>query len=181
VPGARIARARAFASFDARVPCYDAPGTVTVVVVPYLPADRPSPSAGLLAAVRGHLERRRILTTRVLVVGPSYVDVRVVATVRALESADPERVRQDVVRALDAFLHPLHGGPGGLGWPFGRDVYRSEVLSTIDGVDGVDHVVSLSLAAERDGASSDARCGNVCVPPTYLVAPLRHSIDVVTA
>lgn len=181
VPGTRVARARAFASFDVRVPCYQAPGTVTVIVVPYLPADRPTPSAGLLAAIRRYLERRRILTTRVLVVGPSYVDVSVTASVRALESADPGRVKQDIASALHAFLHPLTGGPNGLGWPFGRDVYRSEILATIDGVDGVDHVLSASMTAERDGVTDDSRCGNVCVPESYLVAPLPHSIEVVTA
>jgi predicted phage baseplate assembly protein len=179
VPGTRIARARAFATFDPRIPCYSAPGTVTVVVVPYLPAERPSPSAGLLAAVRRHLERRRILTTRLVVVGPSYVDVKVTAQVRALETADPLRVQQDIVHALTEFLHPLRGGPNGLGWPFGRDVYRSEILATIDAVAGVDHVLSASLTAERNGISDDSQCGNVCVPPTYLVASLPHSIDVV--
>ncbi len=181
VPGTRIVRARAFASFDPRVPCYNAPGTVTVVVVPYLPADRPSPSPGLITAVRRYLERRRILTTRLVVVGPSYVDVQVTAQVRALESADPDRVQQDIVQALNEFLHPLRGGPNSLGWPFGRDVYRSEILATIDAVDGVDHVLSASLSAQRDGVTDDSQCGNVCVPPTYLVASLPHAIEVVTA
>jgi hypothetical protein len=181
VPGTRVARARAFANFDARVPCLNAPGTVTVVVVPYLPADRPAPSPGLIAAVRRYLERRRILTTRLMVVGPSYVSVGVTAQVRAQESADPGRVKADIVRALDDYLHPLHGGPNGWGWPFGRDVYRSEILASIDAVDGVDHVLSASLAVERDGANEDSKCGNVCVPPTYLVTSLPHSIDVVIA
>lgn len=181
VPGTRVARARAFAGADPRLPGVAAPGTVTVVVVPHLPADRPTPSGGLLAAVRRHLERRRIVTTRLLVMGPTYVDVGVVATVRAVDAADHARVRRDIVRALDDFLHPLRGGPSGLGWPFGRDVYRSEILATIDRVAGVDHVLALSLTVRRDGAADASRCGNVCVPPTCLIAPLPHEIEVVTA
>ena len=57
------------------------------------------------AAVRRHLESRRILTTRLLVVGPSYVDVRVTATVRALA---PSRLLRVSSADLDAlYRHDL--------------------------------------------------------------------------
>jgi hypothetical protein len=174
VPGTRVRRARAWAEVDPAHPCATVPGTVTLVIVPSLPAGRPSPSAGLVRAVRRWVERRRVLCTRVVVVGPEYLDVRVRAAVRALPSADPARVRQDVVRALDAFLDPLAGGPAGRGWPFGRDVYRSEILQVVDAVPGVDHVLSLALS----GGGAEAACGNLCVPPTWLVAPAGHDVTV---
>ncbi len=172
VPGTRVRRARAWAELDPAYTGMTVPGTVSVVVVPSLPSGRPMPSAGLLRAIQRYLDRRRVLCTRLVVVGPQYVEVRARATVRAMTGADASRVQADVVRALDLFLDPLVGGPAGRGWPFGRDVYRSEVLQVIDGVDGVDHVLALTLSDDRGGAS----CANICVPPTWLVAPGVHSI-----
>jgi hypothetical protein len=143
-----------------------------VVIVPYLPAGRPEPTPGLLTAVCRHLDARRIIATRLRVVGPSYLDVRVCATVATVGGADPARVQRDVTDAVNGFLDPLCGGPRRQGWPFGRDVYRTEVLQVIAGVPGVDHVRELELIAGDD----DASCGNVCVPETWLVAPGQHEI-----
>jgi hypothetical protein len=175
VPGTRVARVRAWAGIDPAYPCVQAPGTVTVVVMPELPEHRPEPTKGLLRAVRCFLDRRRVLGTRLVVVGPRYLEVSVRARVRAQTSARPERVRAVVVKALDAFLDPLAGGPADRGWPFGRDVFRSEILAVIDGVAGVDHVVRLELV----GGAGSAQCGNLCVGPTWLAAPGPHSIEIV--
>ena len=175
VPGARIARARARAGIDPAYPDLAAPGTVTLIIVPYLPRGRPEPAPGLLAAVRRYLDRRRVIGTRLVVVGPRYLEVSVRATVRAQAGARAERVRDDVTAALTAFLDPLQGGPAGRGWPFGRDVYRSEVFEVIDDVPGVDSVLDLELVV---GAGA-GQCGNVCVGPTALVRSGQHAIAVV--
>jgi hypothetical protein len=174
VPGTRIARARAWAGIDPDYPCLQAPGTVTVVVVPFLPRSRPYPTDGLLQAVRDYLDFYRVIGTRLVVAPPEYASVRVRATVRSRTGANPERVRESIRTALDAFLHPLTGGPNGRGWPFGRDVYRAEILQTIDNVPGVDHVLSLEmLAGEEDGD-----CGNLCVGPLALVMTRQHEIEI---
>jgi hypothetical protein len=175
-PGAAISRVRAWAGLDAAFPCFSAPGTVTVIVVPYLPIGRPAPTPGLLDTVAHYLNRRRIVGTRLVVVGPDYMPVQVRAIVRARPNAAPARVQSDVVAALDAFLDPLHGGPAGRGWPFGRAVYRAEILQVIDGVSGVDHVLELEMIP----GEGEAQCGNLCVGPTSLVTPAAHEIDVVT-
>ncbi|MGE0441811.1 MAG: baseplate J/gp47 family protein [Gemmatimonadales bacterium] len=174
VPGTRVTRARAWANLDPNLPCLDAEGTVTVVIVPSLPRGRPVPGRGLIRTVRRYLERRRVLGTRLLVVGPEYLTVEVRATVRAHRTADAGQVASRIRLALDEFLDPLRGGPAGLGWPFGRDVYRSEILSVIDGVAGVDHVRTCSLV----GGGRPARCENLCVPQTWLVASGNHTIEV---
>lgn len=172
VPGTRVRRARAWAELDPAYPGMTVPGTVSLVLVPALPAGQPTPSAGLVRAVRRYLDRRRVLCTRLVVVGPDYLEIRAQATVATVPNADSARVRQDVVTALDTFLDPLTGGPVGRGWPFGRDVFRSEILQVIDDVAGVDHVIALTLS----GGSEPAICGNVCVPPTWLVASGTHAI-----
>lgn len=177
IPGTRIRRARAWSQFDAASPCAEASGTVTVVIVPSLPRSRPAPSAGLVRAVKRWLDRRRVLCTRLVVTGPQYLVVSVAASATALSGADPVRVEAEVITALATFLDPLVGGPAGCGWPFGRDVYRSELLALVDGVPGVDHVTSLTMS----GNGSDAVCSNLCVAPTWLVASGTHDVTVVRA
>jgi hypothetical protein len=174
IPGTRVRRARAWANVDPSYPCLEASGTVTVVIVPELPAGRPTPSAGLLRAVRRWLDRRRVLCTRLVVVGPQYLPVDVTARIRAYVGADPTRVQADVADALTTFLDPLRGGPAGRGWPFGRDVYRSEILQVIDQVRGVDHVLQLTITTD----GRDVACGNLCVPSTWLVTAGTMTIEV---
>ena len=176
VPGTAIARARAWAALDAAYPCYNAPGTVTVVIVPHLPQGRPQPTPALRELVHAHLNMRRIIGTRLIVVGPDYLTVRVVADVRARRGQDVGRVQADIERSLADFLDPLKGGPAGLGWPFGRNVYRSEILQVIDNVSGVDHVLSLSLFAD-DG---EHQCDNICLSATMLTESGKHQIEVRT-
>jgi len=173
-PGTHVARVKAWANVHPAFPCFAAPGVVAVVILPKLPIDRPLPSRGLLRAVAAHLEKGRIVGTRIEVVGPTYVEVSVRARVRAREGISPAALSRRLRDALDRFLHPLTGGPNGEGWPFGRDVYRSEVLELLDRVEGADHVLFLEMVADG-GAPS---CGNLCVSPIGLVVSGKHSIEV---
>ncbi|MEB2364056.1 MAG: baseplate J/gp47 family protein [Bryobacteraceae bacterium] len=174
VPGTRIARARAWAATHPDYPCLTAPGVVTVIVVPELPVEAPMPSKGLLEAVRAYLEPRRMLCTVLKVTGPEYLTVNVSAQVRIRANASAERVRVRILEALDGFLHPLQGGPGRLGWPFGRNVYRSEILQLMDEVAGMDHVVSLSITAGENQGS----CGDINICALTLVRSGQHTIEI---
>jgi hypothetical protein len=174
VPGAPVARARAWAGLDPHFPCLKAPGTVVVIVVPWLPAKRPMASPALIAVVLRHLERRRVVGTRLVVVGPQYVEVAVRAKLVVKAGIRFERVIDEVRAALDNFLNPLSGGPDKHGWPFGRDVYRSEVLEVIDKVVGIDHVEDLELIAD----GNPAQCGNLCVGSLKLVTPGTHLLNI---
>jgi len=174
-PGTRIARVTARANLHPDFPCFQAPGMITVIVLPYLPAGRPTPGAMLKQAVAKYLRRRRVIGTRVEVAGPTYLEVAVHATVRAAAKSSKSALAKSIVDALNRFLDPLIGGPDGNGWPFGRDVYRAEIMQVIDRVAGVDHLVSLELVA--DGCQG--QCGNVCLGPTWLVQAGAHHIEVV--
>jgi len=175
VPGAPVARVRAWAGIDPDLPCVSAPGTVVVTVIPWLPAHKPEPSAELLNTVKAYLDRRRLVGTRLVTVGPKYLLVSVKVTIAVSAGASPVRVVADVTAALNRFLSPLSGGPSGRGWPFGRDVYRSEILEVIDQTPGVDHVEDLRLL----GGTGEPQCGNLCVGPLMLVTPGVHEIKAV--
>jgi hypothetical protein len=174
-PGTRVARASAWANVHPAFPCFKAPGVVTVVILPYLPVARPFPSRGLREAVSRYLRKRRVVTTRVEVVGPTYAEVRVRAKVHSRFGINKHEVAIRLHKAIDAFFHPLTGGPDKTGWPFGRDVYRSEVLQLFDETPGVDHVVELEFLDEQ----SQAVCGNVCLGRFGLVAAGQHQIEIV--
>ncbi len=176
VPGTRVARARAWHNTSHTFPCLDAPGVVTLVIIPAMPVPMPQPSTGLKSAVFRDLDLRRMICTRLEVVGPSYVVVTVEAQVAVLIGADPNPTRQAVIATLNNFLDPLIGGPLGLGWPFGRSVYRAEILEKIAEVQGVDYVTNLRLVAD----SGQPQCGDLQICPTWLVAPGKHKIEVVS-
>ena len=91
-PGVKVARAAAWANVHPAFPCLKAPGVVTVVILPYLPTAQPFPSRGLLQAVSRWLRQRRVVTTRVEVVGPTYIYVRIRARIRA-RCRSPGRTR----------------------------------------------------------------------------------------
>jgi hypothetical protein len=174
VPGTRVARACAWPDLHARFHCLSAPGSITLVVVPAMPVAMPQPSAGLLRTLKRYLDRRRTVATVVHVVGPTYLSVSVRATVRLRRGAGAADVKQRIERALNAFLDPLKGGPEGFGWPFGRPVYRAEILQLIDGVSGVDHLLELTMSAP----GGSPQCGNLTLCPTWLAAAGPHDIRI---
>jgi hypothetical protein len=167
VPGTRVERARAWAEIDAGRPGLRAPGTVSVVVLNSLPAARPEPSRYLLERVRRYLNRRKTLGTRLVVAAPDYVEVTATATLAVLPGAEASAVSARAADALRGFIEPLR-------WPFGRDVFRSEVLALLDAVDGVDAVTALELTAD----TGEPSCGNVCIGPTQLPVSGAHRVGV---
>jgi hypothetical protein len=119
----------------------DQPNHTSVVVVPFGPATQPSQR--LREVIAQYLDPRRLVTTVVHVVGPRYVNVRVVLTVVLTPdtaASQEAAVRAPLEAAVAAFLHPLTGGPDGKGWPFGRNVYVSEIYDILDRQRSVDYV-----------------------------------------
>jgi Baseplate J-like protein len=117
-------------------PQLDMPGHVTVLI---LPTTRSRPSEHLLRRVRAILEPARLITTRVHVVAPRFVLMNIRVTLVIQKDALPKTVRASGVAALEKFLDPLEGGPDGFGWPFGRDVYISEIYRILARLPGVQY------------------------------------------
>jgi hypothetical protein len=177
VPGTVVARARAWPDTDPALPGLHATGVVAVVILPGMPVAEPTPSPGLIAAVKRYLDRRRVICTRIEVAPPTYVLITITASVQARVGANAAAVQNGILAALANFLSPLTGGPAGLGWPFGRSVYRAEILQLIANVPGVDHVNSMTMAA----GSGTHQCGDIALCPTFLVASGPHQIQVVAS
>jgi hypothetical protein len=173
-PAVAIARALATTHPSGR----HAPGRVTVCIVPHASDPRPLPSFGLRDRVRRFIAARvpAQVAGSVAVVPPTYLAIGVEAEVRPLPFADPALVKEAVDAELAGFLHPLTGGPDGEGWPFGRDVYLSDVARRLEGLTGVDAVASLRLLLAGSPVGDRA-----AVPPERLVVAgeLRVSLTMV--
>jgi hypothetical protein len=112
----------------------DSSADVTLVVIPFTGGE---PSAFILHKLADALEPYRVLTTRLHVCGPRYVSIGVRLTLKARSRSHVDAIRESAVKALREFFDPLLGGADGRGWPFGRDVYVSEVYQLLSGLDGV--------------------------------------------
>jgi Baseplate J-like protein len=96
--------------------------------------------AEMKESVSDYLEPRRLLTTRVHVVGPRFVIIGVHITLNLKPDAKGEDVIKIAVDRLSGFFSPAGGGPDGSGWPFGRPVYVSEIYRLLNNIPGVDFV-----------------------------------------
>jgi predicted phage baseplate assembly protein len=169
-PGTKIARAKATA----------VSGTITVAIVPRLlqvdDSGKVEASDGLKKAVYSYLDRRRMIGSRIEVTAPNLYTISVSARVRAFAGQSKPDLLRRVSEALDGFLDPLSGGPARSGWPFGRDVYRYEVMQVIDEVKGVDKVEELDVTCARGKRGTD---GHIHFGDgTALVRPGLHQIEI---
>lgn len=174
-PGVPLARAYAISDYHPAMPCIPVSGSTTVVVLLPCPEHKPEPTAALLATVQRYLERRRVLTGEIHVVGPHYTTVAVSARLHARPEVDRRALMRRACVALEHFFHPLHGGPEGLGWPIGRAVYRAELLALLNDLDCVLYVEEMIWHVDGKEAS---RCGNITICRHGLVASGIHKITI---
>ncbi|HYG47493.1 MAG TPA: hypothetical protein VD846_06065 [Allosphingosinicella sp.] len=113
-------------------------------------ARREGIARNIAASAWGALEPRAIRVRP-----PSYVRIRVEAIVIARTAEGVAEVEHDVRQAIIGFLHPMDGGPGGLGWPFGRRPWPSDVQRIAAAVSGVDRVADVAIAACDAGIDLD--------------------------
>ena len=161
------------------------PGTVELLIVPLVPRDHPrtvdalQPPPELVAEVRRFLDERRLLGTQLVVDGAAYLGVRVEATIVVEPNADAERVRQQVADRLSDYLDPLVGGADGGGWPFGRDLYLSEVQSVVQSVPGVRYAQDVTLfQIDLQNNQSRAAGQRITIADDVLLLPSEHTVTI---
>lgn len=128
------------------------PGWVTVIIVPESDDPKPYPSQELIRTVEEYLFDRTSTylagyPSQIHLTGPGYIGIGVEVTVKYTSISAAKIVEGRIYDLLQKYFHPLHGGPEGRGWDFGRSVYISEIYAAIESVAGVDHIVDLSLRA----------------------------------
>ena len=173
--------------------------------------------------VRTHLDQYRLLTTTLRIREPNYLGIRASVDIVISEFSNPESVVAQVDESLRMLLSPLDlrptssGGPGRApaadgdrssrpgsggvvgpdwqGWPFGRDLYVSEIYAQVQQVPGVEHVMDVELGHRTVIPYKESRAGSedekerqsltpiterrFSVPDDTLICSLNHRIRVV--
>jgi predicted phage baseplate assembly protein len=176
----QVARAKALPLFHPQFPTIPVPGVVSVIIVPKATPIAgvpfaPVPSDGLMRTVCAYLNARRLLTSELYVLAPSYQVVVVTTTVVPAADADSATVWRGVEQALATYFDPLAGGDSGQGWGFGDTIRYSKVYQRIFSADGVDSIESLTISL--DGQSYPA-CQDVPINANGLLASGDHQVQV---
>lgn len=127
------------------VPHVDTTGIATNGVSP----EQLNLSANLEKKVLSYLDQRRLLGVQVTCGQPEYVGVSVQTEV-ALEpeynnTAAQQQILLELQSALYQFLNPISGGPERKGWPFGRPVYASDIVTLLQKISGVRYLGAVQL------------------------------------
>lgn len=151
-PGAEVIRAECLPRFDPHTKATEAAGVVTVVVWPRDDPDHPDaplPSRGLVGRVCRHLDERRLVTTELYVVPPTYRRIGVSVAVVAKPGYSPDGVRRWSEQVLRQYLSPVPPyGPAGRGWPLGRRVFPPELEAAVLQVEGIEYVSEVLVAED---------------------------------
>lgn len=161
-PGAGVGRAECLPLFNPHTRDRQAAGVVSVVIWPRQdPAhpNAPLPDRRLLRSVSAFLDARRLLTTELYVIPPTYRQIAVAVGLKAKSGYGAETVRRWVELVLRQYLAPLPPyGPEGrgwpLGWPDGKRVYGPELEAAALQVEGVEFLEGLRVAGWDAGSAS---------------------------
>jgi len=136
----------------------DAPGAVTLMVIPRYDSARPEapqPDRLFLNAICRYVDDRRLVTTEVFLRGPRYRDIWVSIGLTVAPEVNFVDVREAVRRAVTRFLSPLpdpaSGGNGG--WPLRKPVVALELATVASRIPGVATVRDLLLGATDTSGS----------------------------
>jgi predicted phage baseplate assembly protein len=149
-PGANVGRAECLPLFHPPTKNLLAAGVVSVVIWPREDRKHPAaplPDRTLLREVCAWLDSRRLVTTELYVIPPTYRKVAVAVGLRAKPGYGIEAVRRWVELVIRQYLAPLPPyGPDGRGWPLGRRVYGPELEAAALQVEGVEYLEGLDVA-----------------------------------
>jgi hypothetical protein len=152
-------------------------GWVSLIIVPDSAEPRPCPSLQLRRAVREYLYQRApslvAFTKRIVVRPPDYVIVSVYAKVLVTTLEKAAIVETEARTRLEKFLHPVHGGPDGMGWEFGRPVTKSDIFALLEEISDIDRVEDLEFRFR--GQTNPDR---VEIGPNELLASGEHNLAI---
>lgn len=154
IQGIRIAASKAILKKNCE-------NTVSVVVVPYMEAEKPRADAKLLDIVRTYLEDYRLITTRVEVINPIYIDISVKCII-VTDDADSFD-KNLIINQINEYLTPIKEGKVNLNYQIGSIVNIGEIFKIISGYSKVKYIKKLWLDGKGEEFYQDKN-GNLILP-----------------
>jgi hypothetical protein len=154
-----VARTKALTRADLWT--YATPGSVEVLLVPFLPKEQRGGGQVTVAVLQEHqteearthiqqtLDERRPLGTTCLVNWAHYKMVRVAARIVVRREEDPQAVKQRVMERLYQTINPLPTQFSSTGWPFGQALRASHVYDVALAEPGVRWVDQVRLMVDE--------------------------------
>jgi predicted phage baseplate assembly protein len=150
-------------------------GFVSLIIVPDSNDPEPCPSLELRRAVKEYLRDRApsivASAERIIVRPPDYVTVGIHAVIIVTTLEKAAAVETNARNTLEQFLHPVHGGPDGTGWEFGRPISKSDVFAVLERINDIDRVEGLLF---RFSGRTDP--DRVDIGPNELLASGQHEL-----
>jgi hypothetical protein len=140
----RVARAKALPRMNLAEHNQEArnavrPGHLSVVILPHGRPDFREVEE-IISRVAAYLDPRRLLTTRVHVVPPRYIEFEIHLKVAAVPGVAADVAADEASAELQRFFDPMRGGQEEIGWVFGRDVFISEIYQVVSKLPTTNHV-----------------------------------------
>ncbi len=164
-PNLRVARAKAHAIPDENL--------VKVTVIPFSLQEKPYPEENFLKTVCRYVEKQRLITTQIEIIPPHYVLVSIEVEIKLKGGFKEDESKRSIEQCIATFLHPLRGWKDGNGWPFGQDVYRSDIYNLLEEHAAVDCVNYLDIQAEGKQSSE----GSIILNENELTLSHQHKIS----
>lgn len=164
-PGIELGRLDVLPTYhpDVSAPGHYAPGVVTMLVLPQFDLDTPDapqPDHLFCSAIANYLEPRRLVTTEIILRGPTYRPVFVALGIEVIEGATGSafaEVREAVQRAIRAHLSPYT-------WKLGKPVLALELAAVASRVEGVLLVRAIRLAGDVGGERNEISMSDLELP-----------------
>ncbi|MFZ4795464.1 MAG: baseplate J/gp47 family protein, partial [Blastocatellia bacterium] len=181
-PGVDVARVEVLPAFNPELSPNepgDAPGAVTLMVIPrFDPSnpDAPMPNCAFLSSICRHLDPRRLVTTELFIRGPVYKPIWISIGINVLSGVSPAEVREAVKKALQDFLAPIRQDVESTGaslldnqsaflstpqyaalqkgWPLRKAVNDRELMAVASRVAGVQLVNDVRIAEGNKPSTS---------------------------
>jgi predicted phage baseplate assembly protein len=147
------------------------PGAVTMLVLTDSLDAEPKPPNSLLRRIEAFLKEHALATIfgEIHAIGPCLIHVSIDVRAKAIRQNESKRIEGLIRDELDRFLHPIIGGKDASGWPFGRDISRSELTACLQKLPGVEFIQSLTF---RDPPGPES----LSIPEYSLPASGTHTI-----
>lgn len=110
-----------------------------------------------LESIRRNLESRVALGSRLRVIAPRYVTFSVTAVLEAEPMKDPEDVRREAIKEIEARLTLVNDKPNGRQRSFGMPVSRRDLTAWLQALPDVRRVIELSIRLSDGGKVEDVQ------------------------